>query len=125
VFGKEFLLRIDETSDEWSVHDDRSGLNYSVDCQLGLSPDSDLYYETSGVIGIEVTDTHKTGPRKQKALARAGHVILELQMIPDWHVANDVKITSEELKLLRARIFGFLNKGTRLGCLCKPAHVRI
>lgn len=72
-----------------------------------------------------VTDTHKTGPRKKKALTRAGLVILELQMIPDWHVVNDVEITSEELKLLRARIFGFLNKGAWLGCLCKPAHVRI
>jgi len=125
LFGKEFVLTIDETSDEWPVHDDRSGLNYSVDCQLVLSPDSDLYHETSGVIGIEVTDTHKTGPRKKKALARAGLVILELQMIPDWHVANDVKITSEDLNQLRKRIFGFLNKGTRLGCLCKPAYVRI
>ncbi len=126
LFGKEFMLKIEETSDEWPVHDDRSGLNYSVDCQLVLSPDSDLYYETSGVIGIEVTDTHKTGPRKKKALTRAGLVILDLQMIQDWHVATDATITSKDLNLLRRRIFGFLNKGTTgLGCLCKPAHVRI
>lgn len=125
VFGKDFLLRIESASDEWNVPDILTGVKYSVDCQLVLAPDSDLYYETSGVIGVEITATHKTGNVKRKALARAGHVILELNMIPDWHVPNEVRITSDELKVLKARINGLLNKGTRLSCLSKPSYVRI
>lgn len=125
VFGKEFLLRIKSTSDEWHVQDQQTGIKYAVDCQLVLTLDSDLFCETFGIIGVEVTDTHKTKHLKRKALARAGHVILELKMIPDWHVHNEVEITSDELKVLRARIRGFLNKGTRLSCLCKPPYVRI
>jgi hypothetical protein len=40
-----------------------------------------LYAETDGRIGIEVTDSHETGPVKMKALKRAGHIVLELKMI--------------------------------------------
>lgn len=46
-------------------------------------------------------------------------------MIPDWHVRNELEISSDELKVLRARITGLLNKGTRLSCLSKPSYVRI
>lgn len=125
VFGKEFVLRMESTTDEWRVRDDQAGITYSVDCRLNLTPDSDLYLETGGILGVEVTGTHKTGQRKMKALTRAGQVILELQMIPDWHITNELEVTSEELRLLGARIKGLLNKGTRLSCLCKPPNVRI
>lgn len=125
VFGKDFLLRIESTSNEWPVHDLHTGLNYAVDCQLVLTPDSDLYCETFGVIGVEITATHKTSHRKKKALDRIGLIVLELQMIPDWHVPNEMEITSDELKVLRARISGLLNKGTWLSCLSKPSYVRI
>jgi len=125
VFGKEFLLRIDSAADEWRVQDPQTGTPYFVDCQLVLTPKSDLYHETGGILGVEVTDTHKTGQRKKKALARAGQVVMELQMIPDWHIPNELAATSEELRLLRARIRGLLHKGTRLSCLCKPPGVLI
>lgn len=125
VYGKEFLLRIESASDEWPVHDLDTGLNYSVDCKLVLAPDSDLYGETFGLVGVEITATHKTRHRKAKALARIGLIVLELQMIPGWHVRNELEISSDELKILRARITGLLNKGTRLSCLSKPSYVRI
>lgn len=125
VYGKEFMLKIESALDEWLVSDSTTGANYLVDCKLTLAEDSDLYRESSGCVGIEITDTHKTTPKKRKALARTGLMVMELQMIPDWHVPNEVKITSDELKLLRARITGFLNKGTWLSCLAKPSSVRI
>ena len=125
LFGKEFLLRIESSSDEWPVHDLQTGRNFSVDCKLVLASDSDLYCETFGGIGVEITATHKTKHRKKKALARIGLIVLELEMIPDWHVPNELQITSDELKILKARINGLLNKGTRLSCLSKPAYVRI
>ena len=125
VFGKEFLLRIESAADEWRVQDPKTGSTYFVDCRLALAPDSDLYQETGGTLCVEVRDTNKTSHRKQKALARAGQVVMELQMIPDWHIPNELEATSEELRFLRARIRGLLHKGTRLSCLCKPPRVRI
>ena len=125
VFGKEFNLIIDSSEDEWCVPDPVHGKKYYIDCLLNLSPDSDLYIESGGRIGIEVTDCHITGFAKQKSLARAGLLVLEVRTIDDWHVRNEMEITSDSLRLLRARINGFLNKGPRLSCLCKPVNVRI
>ncbi len=120
----EYLLQIESSEDEWCVKDSKYDKNYYVDCVQNLSPESDLYAETGGRIGIEVTDTHATGPSKIKALKRAGHVVFELKMIPDWHIANETKITSGDLKLLRARINGLLLKGSYLSSLAQPFNVR-
>ena len=125
VYGKEFCLIIDSSEDECCVTDPAHGKNYYLDCMLNLTPDSDLYAESGGKIGIEVTDCHRTGYTKRKALSRAGHLVLELNTIDDWHVRNELQITSEDLRLLRARINGFLNKGSHLSCLCKPSNIRI
>lgn len=125
VYGKKFTLIIDSSADEWCVTDPTHGKNYYLDCMLNLGPDSDLYTESGGRIGIEVTDCHPTGHAKRKALSRAGLLILELGTIGDWHVRNEMQITSEALRLLRARINGFLNKRVYLSCLCKPENVRI
>ncbi len=124
LYGKEYLLRIESSEDEWCIKDSKYDKNYYVDCVLNLSPESDLYAETGGRIRIEVTDSHETGPVKIRALKRAGHVVLELKMIRDWHIPNETKITSGELKLLRARINGFLRKGSYLKSLVQPYNVR-
>jgi len=125
VYGKKFTLIIDSSVDEWCVTDSAHGKNYYLDCMLNLTPDSDLYTESGGRIGIEVTDCHPTGHAKRKALSRAGLLVLELNTIDEWHVRNEMQITSDNLRLLRARINGFLNKGSHLSCLCKPTNVRI
>jgi hypothetical protein len=125
VFGKEYNLTIDSSVDEWGVTDPLHGKNYYIDCLLNLAPDSDLYIESGGRIGIEVTDCHPTGYAKKKSLTRAGLIVFEIKTIDDWHIRNEMEITSDSLRSLRARINGFLNKGTRLSCLCKPVNVRI
>ena len=125
IYGKEFSLQIESSEDEWHVKDSLYGKNYFVDCVLYLSPESDLFEVSGGKIGIEVTDSHKTGFAKRKALARAGHVVLELNLIQDWHITNEMKVSSDDLKVLRSRINGFLRKGSHLTCLTKPDDVRI
>jgi hypothetical protein len=124
VFEKVFQLRIASSCGEWRVTDPKTGISYYVDCRLNLAPGSDLYEETGGVIGIEVTDMHKTGHTKKKSLERSGRLILELKMIPDWHVPNEIESTPEDLRQLRARIGGLLNKGTRLNRLCTPVYLQ-
>lgn len=126
VCGKEFLLNISSAIDEWHVHDPFTGKSCSVDCHMFLTPGSGLYNETTGRIGIEVTNSNWwTKFFKRKALEKFDLAVLELKMIPEWHVAEPVNITTEELKQLQERIFDFLSREAKLGCLFKPAYVRI
>jgi len=120
LYGKNFNIRIESAIDEYLIQNSQQGRKYYVDCFLKLYPSSDLYNESGGMIGIEVTDTHAVGLAKRKALWESGKVILELKMIEDWHVPNDKTLMPDDLHKLRARIRGFLKKGTYLGCICKP-----
>lgn len=66
IYGKPYCLKITSAVDEWLVRSSQDGSKYYVDCMLTLAEDSDLYAETGGRIGIEVTATHPVWPKKRK-----------------------------------------------------------
>ena len=124
--GKEYLLEISSAIDEYFVYEFHTRNSCFVDCKIFLNPKSGLYKETTGRIGIEITNPiWWTKFFKRRAQEKFDLAVFELKMLPEWHVAHPVNITIEELKELQERIFDFLSREAKLTWLCKPAYVMI
>ena len=126
LYGKEYLVEKSSAIDEYFVVDYFTRKTCLVDCHMFLTPKSGLYKETTGRIGIEVTNPiWWTKFFKKRALEKFDLTVLELKMLPEWYVADPVNITTEEVKQLQEKISGFLCREAKLTCLCKPAYVKI
>lgn len=124
--GKEYLLKIHAAIDEFFLTDAFTGKTCVVDCHMFLNTWSELYKETTGRIGIEVT--HPIWWMKffkKRALEKFDLTVFELKMLPEWHVADPVNFTTVEIGQLQGKITNYLNRGAKLTCLCKPEFVRI
>lgn len=124
--GKEYVLKIRAAIDEYFITDFQTRKQCLVDCHMFLSTKSELYKETAGRLGIEVT--HPIWWMKffkKRALEKFDLTVFELKMLPEWHVADPVNFTTEEIEQLQGKITDYLNSGTKLTCLYKPGYARL
>ena len=124
--GKKYLLKIHAAIDEYFITDFQTGKTCLVDCHMFLKTWSELYKETGGRIGIEVT--HPIWWMKffkKRKLEKFGQTVFELKMLPEWHVADPVNFTIEEIEQLQGKISDYLNSGAKLTCLYKPGYARL
>lgn len=125
IFGKEIHLKIKSAIDEWLVRDpENSEKIIFVDCRLELDPKCEWFEKLGHQIGIEVTDTSKTGKAKIEILKRSGIFVLELKMLKDWHIPHADTPSSADIKSLQRRVEGYLSKTPSLTALT-PAKVFI
>ncbi|ELP2673646.1 hypothetical protein R1U57_002452 [Vibrio parahaemolyticus] len=124
IFGKQIDLKVKNAFEEWCVVDpnDPSKKVY-IDCCLELDRTCAWYGFFGGKIGFEITDTSKTNRRKINLLNKLGLFVFELTTIPEWHIKNDDKVTAEELKILKARIRGYLNSVQSMSALSLPKRI--
>lgn len=121
VCGKEYLLEKSSAIDEFFITDFQTRKTCLVDCHMFLSTKSEFYKETAGRLGIEVT--HPIWWMKffkKRTLEKFDLTVFELKMLPEWHVADPVNFTTEEIEQLQGKISDYLSRGTKLTCLCKP-----
>jgi hypothetical protein len=124
VYGKIIDLKVKNAFEEWHVFDpEKPSRKAFVDCCLELDPECKWYDFFGGKIGFEVTDTHETGNRKKKLFKDLDLFVFELTTIDEWHIKNDEKVTSEQLKTLRARIIGYLNSVQSMAVLSQPRRI--
>ena len=124
--GKEFLLKIHAAIDEYFITDIQTRKTCLVDCHMFLKTRSELYEETAGRLGIEVT--HPIWWMKffkKRTLEKFDLTVFELKMLPEWHVADPVNFTIEEIEQLQGKISDYLNTGAKLTCLYKPGYARL
>lgn len=124
--GKEFLLKIHAAIDEYFITDIQTRKTCLVDCHMFLKTRSELYEETAGRLGIEVT--HPIWWMKffkKRTLEKFDLTVFELKMLPEWHVADPVNFTIEEIEQLQGKISDYLNSGAKLTCLYKPGYARL
>lgn len=124
--GKEYLLKIHAAIDEYLITDIQTRKTCLVDCHLFLKTRSELYEETAGRLGIEVT--HPIWWMKffkKRTLEKFDLTVFELKMLPEWHVADPVNFTIEEIEQLQGKISDYQNSGAKLTCLHKPGYARL
>lgn len=124
--GKEYLLKIHAAIDEYFITDIQTRKTCLVDCHMFLKTRSELYEETVGRLGIEVT--HPIWWMKlfkKRTLEKFDLTVFELKMLPEWHVADPVNFTIEEIEQLQGKISEYLNSGAKLTCLYKPGYARL
>lgn len=124
--GKEYVLKISAAIDEYFITDIRTREECLVDCHMFLTTKSELYKETGGRLGIEVTHPiWWTKFFKTRKLEKFDLTVFELKMLPEWHVADPVNFTTEEIEQLQGKITDYLNSGAKLTCLFKPGYARL
>ena len=121
--GKEYVLKIHAAIDEFLLESFRTRENCLIDCHMFLSTKSELYKETSGRLGVEVTPPFWWMKFfKKRKLEKFDLTMFELKMLPEWYVADPVNITTEEIGQLQGKITDYLNSGAELTCLYDPWH---
>ncbi|ACD94577.1 hypothetical protein [Trichlorobacter lovleyi] len=119
--GKKYLLQNRVAIDEFFITDIATRNTCLVDCHMFLTPKSELYNELAGRLGIEVTPPFWWMKFfKKRTLKKFNLTVFELKMLPEWHVADPVNFTVEEIKQLQGKITDYLNSGTKLTCLFNP-----
>jgi hypothetical protein len=62
---------------------------------------------------------------KRRALEKFNLTVFELKMLSEWHVADPVNFTTEEIEQRQGKISDYLSSGAKLTCLYKPGYARI
>ena len=117
IYGKTFNIIPLSVEEEYHIIDPETGKDRYIDCMIHLSEHCKHYNTFGGKIGVEVTDTSKTSKQKINTFKRLNLNVLELKTLQGWHIDNKPVIEEHEVKLVRARIQGFLNKAPSLSKL--------
>ena len=124
VYGKRIDIVIKNAFEEWHVFDlNNKSRKAFIDCCLELDPACQWYEFFGGKIGFEITDTHATTNKKKKLFKDLNIFVFELVAIDEWHIKNEVNVTAQQLKILRARIEGYLNSCQNMTVLSQSKRI--